>query len=163
MLGGAIGMAPGAWETFKSWLVGKSPLDGSHMKLKRDITSKESSFDGNMTSSASRWSTGPVIDADALKHTIWRSPTLQLSDKEKMLFSGAMSGSQAIAGSPYVTPADMARLTAGMGVGYASGLVVGRTLGVFAGMPKPTQDRIAQTGALAGVVKSALPLLYGYR
>jgi len=53
-------------------------------------------------------------------------------------------------------------LTAGMGVGYASGLVAGKVLGVLTGMPPDTQKTLADTGMYAGVVKSVLPMVFGW-
>ena len=164
LAGAAIGAAPGALETFKSVLIGQPVLDGSHMPHPVRDAQKAAAFGddsktpfGNM---ATPYSTGPIIDAESFKKTVWRRPELNLP--EKKMFSGAMSASQAIAGSPWITPMDVGRLAAGMGSGYASGLVVGKTLGYLTGMPKPMQDRITQTGMFAGVVKAALPLLFNF-
>lgn len=98
-------------------------------------------------------------------NTVWRSPMVsgRLTPKEQSLFGAAMIGSQQIARSPMVTPADMARLTAGMGIGYASGLVAGKVLGSLSGMPPSAQKTLANAGMYAGVVKSVLPMIYGIR
>ena len=113
----------------------------------------------------SRYAAGQIINAEQLKSTVWQSPMVsqQLTNKEKSLFTGAMTSSQMIAGSPYITPVDIARLTAGMGVGYASGLVAGRVLGTLTGMPLSAQNTLANTGMYAGAIKATLPMLFGYR
>jgi hypothetical protein len=74
-----------------------------------------------------------------------------------------MMGGQQISGSSYVTPSDMARLTAGMGVGYGSGLVAGKVLGTLTGMPPRVQNTLAQSGMYAGIVKAMVPMIYGLR
>ena len=160
LLGAAIGAAPGGLETAKSVLIRQPVLDGSHMthlKKQADIFGQHQQ--------PSRYAAGQIINAEQLKGTVWRSPMVsqQLTNKEKSLFTGAMTSSQMIAGSPYITPVDIARLTAGMGVGYASGLVAGRVLGTLTGMPLSSQNTLANTGMYAGAIKATLPMLFGYR
>lgn len=160
LAGAALGAAPGTLETLKSLLIGQSPMDGKHMKLPKD-SEKAAEY----LPHAPRYSSGPRIDAEAMMNTVWRSPMVggKLTPKEQTLFTGAMAGSQQIAKSPYVTPADMARLTAGMGVGYASGLVAGKVLGALTGLPPSAQKTLANTGMYAGVVKAVLPMIYGMK
>jgi hypothetical protein len=159
LLGGAAGAAPGAVETLKSLLISQPMTDGSHMN--REPLEKKSEY----LPHSPRYSSGPVIDSEAMLRTVWKSPMLakQLTPKEQSLFTGAMTSVQQISRSPYVTPVDMARLTAGMGTGYASGLVVGKVLGTLTGMPAGTQKLLADTGMYAGVVKSVLPMIFGGR
>ena len=156
-LGGTLAAAPGGLETMKSLLIGQPMTDGSHMRL------KSAEFGGRPLPLSPRYSTGPIIDADAMLHTVWRNPmvTNRLTSKEKTLLTGAVTSTQQIAGSPYVTPSDMARLTAGMGIGYAAGLVAGKVIGTLTGMPTRTQKTLAETGMYAGAIKSVLPILFG--
>ena len=162
LLGGMAGTAPGALETFKSLLIGQPVTDASHT-IHKNTNRKTGALHDDLPRTP-RYSTGPVIDSDALLHTIWRSPMVsgQLTPKERSLMTGALSGARQIADSPYLTPADMARLTAGMGIGYASGLVAGKVLGTLTGMPSDTQKTLANTGMYAGVVKSVLPMVFGW-
>ena len=157
MVGGVLGAAPGALETTKSLLIGQPVLDGSHMDRQKTAATP--------LPHSPRYSTGPVIDSDTMMNTVWKSPMVggRLTPKEQTLFTGAMIGTQRIAGSPLVTPSDMARLTAGMGVGYASGLVAGKVLGTLTGLPPKAQKTLADAGMYAGVVKSVLPMIYGMR
>jgi len=163
LLGGMAGAAPGALETFKSLLIGQPVTDASHT-IRKNTSPKTGALHDSDLPRTPRYSTGPVIDSDALLHTIWRSPMVsgQLTHKERSLMTGVLSGAKQIADSPYLTPADMARLTAGMGVGYASGLVAGKALGTLTGMPPDTQKTLANTGMYAGIVKSILPMVFGW-
>ena len=164
LLGGMLGAAPGALETFKSLLIGQPVTDGSHL-LHKNNNAKTGAWNDDYLLHTPRYSTGPIIDSDAMLHTIWRSPMVsgQLTPKERSLMTGVLSGAQHIANSPYVTPVDMARLTAGMGCGYASGLVAGKVLGTLTGMPPDTQKTLANTGMYAGIVKAILPMVFGLK
>jgi len=107
----------------------------------------------------------PAINTNQLINTMWTSPrvAMDLSEKEKNLATGALHASSLIAGSPYVTPGDMARLTAGMGVGYMSGRTAGNILGALVGLPPSAQNTLANTGMYAGAIKAAIPMMYGLR
>jgi len=158
LFGAGLGALPGTIETMKSLLIGQPLTDGSHMQRK-----KSGAFDARDLPHSPRYGSGPVIDSDAMLHTVWRSPMVSgsLTPKEQSLFTGAMLGARQIARSPLVTPADMARLTAGMGIGYASGLVAGKVLGTLTGMPPNLQNTLARTGMVAGIVKATLPMIFG--
>jgi hypothetical protein len=147
-------------ETFKSLLIGQPVTDASHTVRKN---TKTGASQGDSLPRTPRYSPGPVIDSDAMLHTIWRSPMVsgQLTSRERSLMTGVLSSARQIAGSPCLTPADMARLTAGMGIGYASGLVAGKVLGTLSGMPPDTQKTLANTGMYAGAVKSVLSMVFG--
>lgn len=64
-------------------------------------------------------------------------------------------------GTPWVTPADIARIGIGMGSGYASGSLAGRTLGVLAGLQPDMQKQLQQAGLWAGALKAVVPSLFG--
>jgi hypothetical protein len=166
LFGTGIGMTPGALETAKSLLIGQAITDGSHLKFpKRENSEKIGSWSQQGLPHAPNYSAGPTIDSETMLNTVWRSPMVsgRLSPREQSLFTGALLGSRQIADSHFVTPADMARLTAGMGIGYASGLVAGKVLGTLSGMPPKVQNTLAQTGMYAGIVKAALPMIFGMR
>jgi hypothetical protein len=145
LLGGAIGAAPGAAESLKSLLIGQPLLDGSHMRL-----SKESAYPE------------PQISGEELIRMTWQHPLVsqQMAPGQQVLLSGAIHGATQISGSPFFTPKDMARLTAGLGSGYATGLIAGRVLGALTGMPESAQTTLANTGMYAGALKATLPLLF---
>jgi hypothetical protein len=147
LFGGAIGAAPGAAESLKSLLIGQPLLDGSHMRL------KESAYPE------------PQISGEELIRMTWQHPLVsnQLAPGQQMLLSGAIHGATQISGSPFFTPKDMGRLTAGMASGYASGLIAGKVLGALTGMPESAQNTLANTGMYAGALKSVIPLLFNAR
>jgi hypothetical protein len=157
-LGTAVGAIPGAWEAFGSYSVGQPLLDGSHMRL----PPKHAGYD---IIPPMPYQPGPQMNAEELMRAVWHQPEVknQLSPAERSLFTGAVNSTQQIAGSPYITPADMGRLTAGMGVGYASGLIAGKVLGSLIGLPPAAQKTLANSGMYAGAVKSVVPMLYGIR
>jgi hypothetical protein len=159
LLGGAVGAAPGAYESLKSVAINQPLLSGSHMHLK-----KESEFPAGYVP-AQPYGRGPTMSGDDLIKAVWQQPGVKnnLSPAERSIFTGAVTSTQQIAGSPFITPSDMGRLTAGMGVGYASGLVAGKVLGQLVGLPPSAQKTLANTGMYAGVVKSVLPILFGVR
>ena len=160
LLGGGLAATPGAAEVFKSWLIGQPLLNGDHMKRSyrqhRDKLpeTKESSLPYSME---------PRISGEDLMRMTWQHPLVskQMAPGQKALLSGAVRGATHVSGSPFFTPSDMARLTAGMGSGYGLGLIAGRVLGAVTGLTRPAQNTLANTGALAGALKATLPLIYG--
>ena len=62
-----------------------------------------------------------------------------------------------------MTPIDIARIAAGMGVGYTSGALVGGALGLMMGMPERTQEQLKQTGFWAGALSKIVPIAFGGR
>ena len=153
LLGAAAGMVPGGIEAAQSLLIGQSPFDGSHMKrsYKQQHAYKNAALPE------------PRISGEELMRMTWEHPLVskQMSPGQQALLSGAVHGAAQVAGSPFFTPRDMARLTAGLGSGYGMGLVAGKILGAVTGLPKPAQNTLANTGALAGALKATLPLIYG--
>lgn len=67
------------------------------------------------------------------------------------------------AGARLVSPMDIARITAGMGTGYLSGALVGKTLGLLTGMSDSMQEKLKNTGLWAGVVQNVIPMAFGAR
>ena len=72
----------------------------------------------------------------------------------------AVGASHLRGGTRFVSPLDVARLAAGMGSGYLSGLVVGKTLGVLTGLPESQQERLKNTGMWAGMIANMVPLAF---
>lgn len=64
-------------------------------------------------------------------------------------------------GVNWITPMDVARIGLGAGSGYTSGLLVGKTLGVLAGLRPEAQKSLQQAGVWAGVLSNVLPKLFG--
>ena len=55
---------------------------------------------------------------------------------------------------------DMGKITAGMGSGYLSGMIVGKVLGALTGMPETTQNRLKSTGMWAGMLANVAPIMF---
>jgi hypothetical protein len=158
LFGGLAGATPGALELARSFLLGQSPWDGSFMT--EDFQERKTRLKKDASFTATNNST---MDSQRMLQAVWTNPYVSqdLSHKEKMLLTGAVNSAGLISQSPFVTPKDMARLTAGMGSGYVGGLVAGKVLGTLVGLPQPHQNALAKAGVFAGVVKSTLPLIYG--
>ena len=105
------------------------------------------------------------IDVPEFERTIWTDPRVsqQLTLPQKAMATGLLSGAAQTTGQPntrWVTPWDMARMTAGMGSGYISGAIVGKVLGALTGMPTDVQDQLKERGVWAGAVANTLPLAF---
>lgn len=106
----------------------------------------------------------PPIDVPRFNQTVWDDPNVasRLQPSEQAAVTGLTSGASRLrGGSRWITPMDVARLSAGMGAGYLSGALAGKVLGTLTGMPQSTQNRLKQTGLWAGVVSSVVPLIFG--
>lgn len=108
----------------------------------------------------------PPIDVNEFNRTVWQDPQVagRLSLQQQAAASGMMTGAANLPGkySPrFVTPLDMGRMALGMGSGFLSGATVGRALGFLFGMPQESQDRLKQTGVIAGAIANALPIVFG--
>jgi hypothetical protein len=182
--GGVIGALPGITEMGKSGLIGQSVWDGNHMteesRLRRFIDKtnrqeqqqkappfipvKTGGYETAPAGSSIPYQYGtPTINSEQLLKTVWTHPgaSQYLKPSERAVFTGAVTGAGHVSGSAYPTPSDFARLTAGMGLGYAGGYAAGRVLGTLTGLPVPAQNTLANTGMYFGAVKATLPLLFG--
>lgn len=101
----------------------------------------------------------PSIDSAKFQAMVFSEGSL--SPQIQAAATGLVAGASAIGGTRFVTPLDMARMTAGMGTGYVSGALVGRALGAIMGMPEETQQKIRRTGMFAGIVANMIPLAFG--
>mgnify|MGYP001255415086 CR=1 FL=1 len=124
------------------------------------------------TQSQSGYELPPPIDVDRLNQDLWLDPRVRrtLPAEVAAAASGVVEGAwydqqqrgamRGRGGARLVYPADLARISAGMGSGYLSGALVGKALGALLGMPSETQDRLKQVGLWSGVVANVLPMLF---
>ncbi len=108
--------------------------------------------------------TKTLIDTQELERTIWGDPRVapRLPNNVQAATSGLMAAAREVSSSPrFVTPADMAHVTAGMGVGWLSGAIVGKALGVLTGLPSSAQETLKQTGMWAGAIRTIIPTAFG--
>ncbi len=109
----------------------------------------------------------PLIDVNAFNQTLWTDPRVsqRLSPIQQAAASGLLTGAATLAGggrqTKFITPWDVGRMAAGMGTGYLSGALVGKSFGLMMGMPQGAQDTLKQTGMWAGVVANMVPLAFG--
>jgi hypothetical protein len=101
----------------------------------------------------------PLIPVDEFGRVVIGDPVTPMPLRATTI-GLVQSASLARDNSPFVSPADIARIALGAGSGYASGVIVGRTLGVLAGLNPQTQQTLQQTGAWAGVLKNVVPLAF---
>lgn len=109
---------------------------------------------------------GPPIDVSQFVNDVWQTPSVanRLQPQEQAAATGLVLGAASSSNrknTNFVTPMDVARMSAGMGSGYLSGMLVGKALGVMTGMPQSTQDLLKQTGLYAGLIKTIVPLAFG--
>lgn len=103
----------------------------------------------------------PMIDVPLFNQSIWKDP---FSDQgTKAIASGLACGASTITNSPVVSPMDVARMAIGMGTGYASAALVGRTFGVLAGLSPEAQSSLQQAGMWSGLMKSVVDPVARYR
>lgn len=106
----------------------------------------------------------PEIDVPEFHQTVWEDPRVanRLTPATRAASSGLLQGAAALSGGTrFVSPMDVARMTAGMGSGYLSGAVVGKALGLLTGMPTETQNRLKNTGMWAGIIANMIPIAFG--
>ena len=103
------------------------------------------------------------IDKDRFNRAVWDDP--YLPDAYKGMTSGVMEGAAQVSdsdgySSSLVSPMDIARVGIGMGSGWASGLLVGKTLGALAGVTPQTQKALQAAGVFAGLIRGTVPRLF---
>lgn len=105
----------------------------------------------------------PTIPTDAFNRVVlsdpYTPPQVQAATTG-VITAAAMSRGGNTQRSAMVSPADIARIGVGMGTGYVSGALVGKALGVLAGMPPETQQQLQQTGMWAGILTNVVPMLF---
>jgi hypothetical protein len=133
----------------------RSAVDSVKEKLGRDLADN-SGMTGDI----------PPIQVDKFNQTIWGDP--YVSPNIPLSTRGAATSAVTLAqqmpggiGAGWVTPMQLGHIAAGMGVGYASGALVGGVLGLLTGMPESTQDQLKRTGMYAGIISEVVPMLFG--
>lgn len=96
------------------------------------------------------------IPVDSFGRLVMEDPFAPLATRSTAA-SVVEAASQSLGGTGLVSPFDIARTLASAGVGYLTGMTVGRVLGAVAGMTPPAQQALSRTGALAGVLQSVIP------
>jgi len=101
------------------------------------------------------------VNIDAAGRTLWEAgagPALTGTTLAALQAAAQLPGG---AGPGLVTPEQLGRLAMGAGAGYATGALVGAVLGALTGLPPDVQNSLRNSGALVGVVQTAVPALFG--
>lgn len=154
VLGGAMGAAPALWAGYHGWFKDRGG-DLAQMAYSKDNPfAKSSAFDSN--------GFDPSIPVDQFNQVIWQDSSTP--SKVRAATSGLIEGASSLrSNANYVSPADIARIATGMGSGYLSGLVVGKTLGALAGLSDSAQNKLQQAGVWAGLLTNVVPMAFGQR
>jgi hypothetical protein len=108
-----------------------------------------------------------AISIDKMNQNLFGDPRVyqSLSMPMRAATSGLLESAYALkdqgrGGPRFVTPMDIARISAGMGSGYLSGAIVGKALGALVGMPEETQDKLKNIGVFSGIIANVVPLIF---
>lgn len=109
----------------------------------------------------------PLIRTDELGNVLWGT---RADPQTTAMTMGAVYGANQMpdprSRPGVVTPHQTGLLGMAMGAaggglhGYVAGHVVGKGLGLLTGMPEGTQNKLRQTGAALGVIRSLVPRLF---
>lgn len=175
VLGGITGAMPGAYQAYDNATQGKSVLDSwppphdpsrdsppilEQMEdaLRRNLNQPKTAEE---LPSAMAAGFDPYVDRNALHEIIWRDGGIsqQLAATTDALMAAASEVRSP--GTRFISPYDIGRITAGMGTGLASGMLVGKTLGALTGLSPSAQRAIEQSGVLAGLLANVVPMAFG--
>jgi hypothetical protein len=102
----------------------------------------------------------PTIPKNQFGQTVWQDQQTPLPIRAAT--TGLLESASALrGGTNFVSPMDVARIGLGMGSGYLSGAIVGRTLGALAGLQPDTQKSLQQAGTWAGILTNVVPMAFG--
>jgi hypothetical protein len=101
----------------------------------------------------------PMIQRDQFSQVVWQDP--QTPPYIRAATTGLVDSASAFKGGVrLVSPYDVAKIAVGMGSGYASGLLVGKTLGALAGLRPRAQRQLQQMGTWAGILQNVVPMVF---
>lgn len=106
----------------------------------------------------------PPLELDAFRRAIWLDPRIanRLPLHTQLTATAATTLADRLGNrSGWVTPAEMGRAAVHMGAGWLSGALVGKALGLLAGLPPSAQQRLRDVGTYAGAVRVLMPKLFG--
>jgi hypothetical protein len=162
LIGLGAGLIPGLLYAAGNYKAGKPVFTGAFLNDRDPQLRYE-----NPLQKYSSYSSGVAFDPDMFAKLINEDPTMRqgLDPRERAMATGLVVGAKHLPGRPnssLVTPLDVTRMAMGMGTGYLSGAVVGKTLGALMGLSKPLQQELVRSGTFAGMVKNLIPIAYGY-
>lgn len=167
LLGGALGAAPGVYQSIDNWSQGRSVLDQWPPPAKQGSLLDLAEEAVGLTKDAQDWAQPsmfadnytPVINRNEVGQLVWSDPYLQ--PQMAAATDGLLAAASTLrGGANLVSPMDVARIAVGMGSGLVSGLVVGKTLGALAGLSDGAQKNLQRAGIVAGLVSNIVPMAF---
>ncbi len=152
LLGGVLGSAPGNIGMVTNHLRGQSIFDKAAAVVESCGMILNEDYSELVKSAALIFK---PIDVDRMNEAIWSDP--MTPRPLQALSSGLVSGAGVVRNSSVVSPLDITRMAVGMGTGYASATLVGKTLGMLAGLSPDAQKALQQAGMWSGMIQSVLP------
>lgn len=146
LLGAMAGAAPGVYMGLDNASQGKGVLDAWPPQPK---TAAEVSL------------FAPLIPREQFQQAVFADP--MTPPTVQAAAAGLVEAASRVSGRPVVTPWDVMRIAVGGGSGLASGYLVGKTLGVLAGLTPDTQKKLQDAGMWAGALKAVVPPALGFR
>lgn len=147
ILGAALGVAPGAWQAYDNYT-----QSGGRPGSIFESWPHKSSADGLFE---------PVINRGPFNAAVMNDPNTPWPLRAAT--AGLVEGAAAVRGTDYVSPWDVARVAMGAGSGLVSGVLVGKALGLLAGLNQSGQEKIQDIGLWAGVLRNTVPQSLGLR
>lgn len=157
LIGAGVGLLPGLAYMGANYAAGQNPLTGTSLDFP-----KAAGLITNYTPYRVNY-----ISVDGIKDLVYEDPYVapHLPPHIQAATVGLFEGASHLPGKksllPIVTPADIGRMAIGLGSGYAAGTAVGAVLGGILGMDDSAKNALRQSGAVAGLIKSLVPLAYG--
>lgn len=136
----------------------------TRMPLSQTALEKNSAFD----SGASQWlnamspakimpldlSRHKVVNVDAFNRITWDAAVDgTVSNNNALLTSGILDTTSAREKSNFVSPFGIAKTLVNAGIGYATGAVIGKTLGAMGMVSKDTQNKLREMGTWGGLLQ----------
>lgn len=152
LAGGVLGTLPAAWQASYNWR--QSGGDPTSLVAQWPYNKEAAEKTANDLFA-------PVINRDQFSNDIMNFDGTPM--RLRAATAGLVEAASSIAGSPFVTPWDIARVAVGAGSGLVSGIVAGKALGFLAGLNDAGQEKVKQVGLWTGLLGAVVPKALGLR
>lgn len=165
LAGGLLGAAPGLYQGYDNLRTGHGLLDPwPPLPQAPDPTPGAAAIAGGPAfakpAADNDFLFAPAIPRERFQAAVFADPNTP--PHLQAATAGLVEAASRVSGRPVVTPWDVARIALGAGTGLASGYLVGKTLGLLAGLSPDRQRELQQTGAWAGALKAVVPQALGF-
>lgn len=149
LLGGALGAAPAVWQGYDN--VSQA---GGRLSAVLDEWPHKAGMDKSAFGLFD-----PVLDRGPFINAVMADPNTPL--QLRAATAGLVEAASSVGGTQLVSPWSMARVAMGAGSGLVSGLIVGKTLGLLAGLNQNGQERLQELGIWHGALRNTVPQALG--